>query len=120
MFCKDGGGLGCSSRQEVAHDGVAFPEHEPVVDQHRKFGQYNVVVINRGSRDGLEAGNVLSIWKAGMTVKDETKYRESSKVDLPENMIGRFMVFKTWDRLSYGLVLDSARELDIGDKVRNP
>ena len=40
--------------------------------------------------------------------------------DLPENMIGRFMVFKTWDRLSYGLVLDSARELDIGDKVRNP
>ncbi len=55
-----------------------------------------------------------------MTVKDETKYRESSKVDLPENMIGRFMVFKSWDRLSYGLVLDSGRELDIGDMVRNP
>jgi hypothetical protein len=91
-----------------------------VVDQHLKFGEFHVVVINRGSRDGLEAGNVLSIWKAGITVKDETKYRESSKVDLPENMVGRFMVFKTWDRLSYGLVLDSARELDIGDKVRNP
>jgi hypothetical protein len=91
-----------------------------LVDKHLKIGQYHVVVINRGSRDGLEAGNVLSIWKPGKTVKDETKYRESSKVDLPENRNGRFMVFKCWDRLSYGLVLNADREISIGDVVRNP
>jgi len=91
-----------------------------VVDQHLRFGQYYVVVINRGSRDGLEAGNVLSIWKPGKTIKDETKHRESSHVDLPENKVGTFIVFKCWDRLSYGLVLTSQRELAVGDMVRNP
>ena len=91
-----------------------------VVDRHLKFAQYHVVVINRGSRDGLEPGHVLSIWKPGMTVKDETKYRESSKVDLPENFVGRFMVFKSWERMSYGLVLNTDRELDVGDMVRKP
>ena len=128
------------SARETKHGDVALPDpievgmdfipHPPsgsvdgvimsVVDKHLAIGQYHVVVINRGSRDGLEAGNVLSIWKPGKTVKDETKYRESSKVDLPENRIGRFMVFKCWDRLSYGLVLNADREISIGDVVRNP
>jgi len=128
------------SARETSHGDIALPDpievgqdfipHPPsgkvdgviisVVDHLLKFGQYNVVVINRGSRDGLEAGNVLSIWKPGMTVKDETKHRESSHVDLPENRVGRFMVFKCWDRLSFGLVLDTERELDVGDLVRNP
>jgi hypothetical protein len=35
-------------------------------------------------------------------------------------MIGRFMVFKSWDRMSYGLMLDSTREMHVGDLVRNP
>jgi hypothetical protein len=128
------------SARETRHGDIALPDpiavgmdfipHPPsgkvegviisVVDQHLKFGQYHVVVINRGSRDGLEAGNVLSIWQPGKTVKDETRYRESSKVNLPENRVGRFMVFKCWDRLSYGLVLTSERELTVGDIVRNP
>ena len=128
------------SARETKHGDIALPDpievgmdfipHPPsgsvggvimsVVDKHLAIGQYHVVVINRGSRDGLEAGNVLSIWKAGKTVKDETKYRESSEVDLPENRIGRFMVFKCWDRLSYGLVLNADREISIGDIVRNP
>jgi hypothetical protein len=128
------------SARETRHGDIALPNpievredfipHPPsgkvdgvimsVVDTPLKFGQYYVVVINRGSRDGLEAGNVLSIWKPGKTIKDETRYRESSKVDLPESRVGRFLVFKCWDRLSYGLVLTSEMELDVGDLVRNP
>jgi len=91
-----------------------------VADERLLGGQYIVVVINRGLRHGLEPGNVLSIWKSGPTVKDENTHRVSGSVELPENEVGRFMVFKSWDRLSYGLVLDSDRELAVGDLVRNP
>ncbi len=91
-----------------------------VVDQHLVSGQFQVVVINRGAKDGLGAGNVLSIWQGGQEVKDRTKHRESSTVRLPEHRVGEFMVFKSWDRLSFGLVLDAERELRVGDMVRNP
>ena len=91
-----------------------------VVDGHLAVGEYQVVVINRGARHGLEPGNVLSVWKRGERVKDETRHRESGKVTLPDQRTGEFMVFKTWDRLSYGLLLDSNREIHVGDAVRNP
>jgi len=91
-----------------------------VVNGHLTFGEYQVVVINRGARHGLEPGNVLSVWERGGTITDETSNRESRKVKLPAQRTGEFMVFKTWDRLSYGLLLDSDREMHVGDAVRNP
>ena len=91
-----------------------------VTDDPILYGEFQVAVINRGSRDGLEAGNVLSIWDLPEEVKDDTKYRESSKVTLPGQNIGRYIVFKTWERMSYGLVLDSRREMQIGYVVKNP
>lgn len=91
-----------------------------VTDGRVALGEYHVVVINRGARHGLEPGNVLAVWQAGEEVKDETPHRDSRKVMLPEQRVGEFMVFKTWDRLSYGLLLDSSREMHVGDMVRNP
>lgn len=91
-----------------------------VVDDRIIVGEYQVVVINRGARDGLEPGNVLSVWRAGEEIKDTTPNRESRKVTLPDERIAEFMVFKSWERLSFGLILDSVRELQVGDLVRNP
>ncbi|MBS1201317.1 MAG: uncharacterized protein H6R27_1995, partial [Proteobacteria bacterium] len=91
-----------------------------VTDDPVLFGEFQVAVINRGKRDGMEPGTVLSIWDVPMEVKDETEYRESSKVTLPGQNIGRYIVFKAWDRMSYGLVLDSKREMQVGYIVRNP
>jgi len=91
-----------------------------VVDMKLAFAEYTVVVINRGAQHGLEPGNVLSIWRAGETVADETPHRESSKVTLPDEMVGRFMVFKAFDRLSFGLVLEATNELRLGYQVRRP
>ncbi|MCU0976691.1 MAG: LysM peptidoglycan-binding domain-containing protein [Steroidobacteraceae bacterium] len=91
-----------------------------IADERIVGGQYIVVVINRGTRHGLEPGNVLSIWQQAAEVADETARPVSRSVQLPENMIGRFMVFKSWDRLSYGLVLNTDREILVGDSVRNP
>ncbi|MEO7387217.1 MAG: LysM peptidoglycan-binding domain-containing protein, partial [Gammaproteobacteria bacterium] len=71
-----------------------------VVDGVTQIGQYQVIVINRGTRDGLEPGHVLSVWQVGNRVSDNV---DSSlfggKVQLPDEQAGLLMVFKTYDRL---------------------
>lgn len=91
-----------------------------VIDQRTVVAEYDVVIINRGSRQGLEPGHVLAIWEAGEEVKDVTKNAVSRKVQLPNERTGLFMVFKTYERMSYGLVLESDREIHVGDKVTSP
>lgn len=82
-----------------------------------QIGQYNVVVINRGAREGLEVGNVLAVFKTGNTVRDPYT-REM--VQLPSERAGLLMVFQTYEKLSYGLILTATRALSIGDTVANP
>jgi len=91
-----------------------------VTDKQKVVGEFQVAVINRGTRDGMEPGYTLAIWDHSKKVHDETKYRESGSVTLPSHDVGKFIVFKTWDRISYGLVLDSTREIEVGYKVKNP
>ncbi|MFE8070428.1 LysM peptidoglycan-binding domain-containing protein [Marinobacteraceae bacterium S3BR75-40.1] len=88
-----------------------------VLDGVSNIGQYDVVVINRGEREGLEEGNVLAVYKAGQVVRDP-KTREL--VELPSERAGLLMVFRTFEKVSYGLVLQSTRPLSLMDKVRNP
>ena len=82
-----------------------------------QIGQYNVVVLNRGQRDGLEVGNVLAVLQAGNMARDPVT-REM--VQLPDERAGLLMVFQTYDKLSYGLILQATRALSVGDKVVNP
>ena len=82
-----------------------------------QIGQYNVVVLNRGARDGLEVGNVLAVLKAGNQARDPVT---DEIVQLPDERAGLLMVFQTYEKLSYGLVLKATRALSIGDKVTNP
>ena len=79
-----------------------------------------IAVINRGSREGLETGNLLAIYTKGMTVRDH--YNRSKKVDLdlPEVRSGLMMLFRTFDHVSYGLILESTRVIHENDMVRNP
>jgi hypothetical protein len=91
-----------------------------VIDDRTVVAEYDIVIINRGSRDGLEPGNVLATWAAGEKVRDITANAESRMVQLPNERTGLFMVFKTYPRMSYGLMLESEREIEIGDKVRSP
>lgn len=83
-------------------------------------GEFDVVIINRGTRHGLEPGHVLAIWEAGDKVVDKTPHRESRTMQLPDERTGLFMVFKAYDRMSYGLTLESERPIHVGDAVRNP
>ena len=82
-----------------------------------QVGQYDVVVLDRGEREGLTSGNVLAIYKRGALVKDRIA---NSTVQLPSERAGLLMVFRVFKKLSYGLVLVAERPLAVGDEVRNP
>jgi hypothetical protein len=81
------------------------------------IGQYNVVVIDRGERNGIKEGNVLAIYKKGGLVRDPyTK----EKIELPSERAGLLMVFRVFEKVSYGLILKATRPLAVMDEVRTP
>jgi hypothetical protein len=91
-----------------------------VIDDRTVVADYDVVIINRGASHGLEPGHVLEVWEAGEEVLDKTPYAESRKVQLPNERNGLAMIFKAYDRISYGLMWRSDREVRVGDWVRSP
>ena len=82
-----------------------------------QIGQYQVVVVNRGSGDGLAQGDVLTVFQGGEEVRDRFG---GGKVRLPDEAAGTIMVFKTYDEIAYGLVMEATRALHVRDAVRNP
>ena len=70
-----------------------------------------------GSATGLTVGNVLAIYKAGEVVRDRVM---NERVQLPAERAGLLMVFRAYDKMSYGIVLQASRQMAILDQVRNP
>ncbi len=83
-------------------------------------GQNQVVVISRGTQDGIESGHVLAILKTGPVIVDRSLPGERTAVKLPDERTGLLMVFRAFDRLSYALVLEINDTVQVGDKVTNP
>jgi LysM repeat protein len=82
-----------------------------------QIGQYMVVVINRGSSHGLSVGDVLTVFQSGKKISDRVS---GGSVTLPDEAEGTMMVFKTYDRISYGLIMEATDAIHILDAVRNP
>ncbi len=82
-----------------------------------KIGRYDVVVINRGIREGLATGDVLGVNQRGETIRDSIG---KGKVELPSERAGLLIVFKVFEKVSYGLVLEAERTLSVFDEVANP
>jgi hypothetical protein len=82
-----------------------------------QVGQYDVVVIDRGERDGLVNGNVLAIYKRGALAKDRIA---NETIRLPSERAGLMMIFRVFEKMSYGLVLTTERPLAVFDEVKNP
>lgn len=101
-----------------------------VVDGVSLIGQYQVVVMNRGARNGLAPGDVLTVYQAGEQVIDRYaggSFLGASKligkgqtVTLPDESAGTIMVFKVYDRIGYGLVMEATSDIHVLDAVRNP
>lgn len=85
----------------------------------RFSGQNQVVAINRGTADGLQRGDVLAILKDAHVVTDTTDGARTP-LHLPGERNGLMMVFRTFDRVSYALVLQVTDGVKVGDRFVNP
>jgi len=81
------------------------------------IGQYHIVILNRGAQHGLDVGHVLRVWQAGQMHRDNTA---GGSVLLPDEPAGTVMIFKTYERISYGLIMEATTDIHILDKVMNP
>ncbi len=88
-----------------------------VVGGVTQIGQYQVVVLNRGTSDGLSIGDVLTVFQAGRVVEDRIA---GGEVRLPDEEAGTVMMFKVYDEISYGLVMEATQAIHVLDAVRNP
>ena len=82
-------------------------------------GQNQVVAINRGTSHGLERGHVLALLRDANQVADKTD-DERPLMRLPGERNGLMMVFHTFDKVSYALVLEIADGVKVGDRFTNP
>ncbi len=82
------------------------------------IGRHDVVVLTLGKREGMQPGDVLAIYQQGLVVRDA--FEDGEAVKLPEERAGILMVFSVYDKVSYGLVMESTRALHVYDTVQNP
>jgi hypothetical protein len=82
-------------------------------------GQNQVVVINRGTKDGMERGHVLAIQTDGQRLVDKTG-TSFQDIKLPDERNGLLMVFRPFERVSYALVLTATQAVRVGDWLINP
>jgi len=84
-----------------------------------RAGQNQVVALNRGSRDGIERGHVLALWRAGDAAVDSTT-QARTPMRLPDERHGLLFVFRVFDRVSYALILNVKEPVGAGDRFTQP
>jgi hypothetical protein len=82
-------------------------------------GQNQIVSLNRGSRDGVERGHVLALWRDGPLTADRTDGRKHA-IKLPDERIGLLFVFRVFDRVSYALIVSAVDPVNRGDRFTQP
>ncbi len=90
-----------------------------VLEGVNEIGQYNIVALDRGSRDGIEVGHVFDIRQQGKEIR-EIYSSFGGKVFSPEQPAGSLMVFRVFKRVSYALVLQAARAIHVLDIIQTP
>jgi len=90
-----------------------------VVDGVSRIGQYQTVVLNKGEKDGIETGHVLAVFQSGAKVRD-MHTGSGEIVTLPDIKAGIVMVIRSFEYVSYAMVMESERDMRIYDFVRNP
>ena len=100
-----------------------------VADMLTTGGTHDVVALSVGARDGIDNGTVFSAWRVGSNVVDEVEYGfrrtedtvpASGHVRLPDEFASHLMVFRTFDRMSYALVMDSTKPTRVGYELKHP
>jgi len=102
-----------------------------VADTFTAGGPRDVIAISGGSREGIDNGTVFSIWRNGRRVNDRIEHSlisraddgftgGSSTVGVPDEYAAHAMVFRTFDKVSYALVMEGVKPVKVGYNVRHP
>lgn len=92
-----------------------------VLDGVSRIGQYQTVVLNVGSNVGVERGHVFDIAQSGRTVRDTFSGKTGGEpVILPDQHAGMLMVYRVFDKVSYGLIMRAERDIRLYDAVQQP
>jgi nucleoid-associated protein YgaU len=93
-------------------------------------GPRDVVAISGGSREGIDNGTVFSIWRKGSHIIDRMHDPENSRptettpgsgdIELPDEYAGHVMVFRTFDKVSYGLIMEGTKPTRVGYSLKHP
>ena len=83
-------------------------------------GQNQIVSINRGSKDGLDIGAVLELQRLGIVMPDRTEGKGRNLIKLPDETYGTLLIFRVFNNISYGLVMQVTDVVQIADIARSP
>ena len=85
-----------------------------------QIGKYDVVVIDKGTKDGLLTGHELDIYQNGRIARDLYNPVKNATVKLPDELAGKLMIFRPFERVSYALVMKASQAIHVLDKVQTP
>jgi len=83
-------------------------------------GRGSVIVLNRGTNAGLEVGHVLALFRNRVDTFRNYETDRKETIVLPPERYGLVFVFRTFEKVSYALVLNSNGAVNVNDFLRNP
>ena len=102
-----------------------------ITDTFTSGGPRDVIAISGGAREGIDNGTVFSIWRSGSHVAHRMRYPNASRTDdglktgagrvsLPDEYAGHAMVFRTFDKVSYALIMEGTKPTRLGYELKHP
>jgi len=110
------------------HPPAALPAHGRVIafaGAMYAVGPRQVVALSVGAKDGVDDGTTFAVWQPGERVYDDVAHDSwdrgsGRKLTLPDEFVGHVMVFRAFDHVSYGLVMDALKPVRLGARLRLP
>jgi hypothetical protein len=100
------------------------------------MGRGAIVTLDRGAVDGVDVGTVLAIYRGVAPIPDprpntdpevwvrfldQTMFWRGTKyLEVPEERTGLVFVFRVFDRVAFGILLNTTDPAQVGDFVRKP
>ncbi len=78
----------------------------------------DVVLVNFGFVDNVKVGDVFNIYNKGKIADDP--HIEKARIRLPNKLAGNLLIFRTFEKMSYALIMDAQSVIHKGDLVVSP
>lgn len=117
---------------ENSNDRFSFIPHGPfaqvdakvirIFDGVSEAGQNQTILLNKGERDGIDRGTVLSLYRIKHKVQmaDDGIKAKMKYLSIPAENIGYAMVYRTSDHLAHAIIVESTVNINVGDVATNP